>query len=435
MKHYGLAGDELLSVTGKDTGGALISLAPPWSEIVGYVTALAIGLLVGLEREQANTRHARPIPAGIRTFSLLALAGALGNLVMLSASIFVTISMALSYQLSARRDPGLTSEMAMLATFLLGAVALNAPAMAGGLGVITAWLLQSKGRLHDLATRTLSNQDVRDLIYLGAAAFVILPLLPDRTLDPWGTLNPHQLWMLAVAMMAVSAVGYFSLRRLGARKGLAVAGLAGGFASSTAVVVAMAEQAKETPGIASAAASAALLSNLGTVMLMSVIIGTFSLPLLTHLAWPLASAGVAVLLAALVCHHFSGHFLQPARNAASKGRAFDPLRAFSFVGLIAGIMLIACWMNSLLGAERSVWILGLSGVADVHAATAAAARMAASSSLSFVQAEQGIVAAFCGNTLLKCILASSNGGTRFAIRVVPGALLMMGAFSVAAIYI
>lgn len=352
---------------------------------------------------------------------------------MVSAGLFVTVAMALSYRLSARRDPGLTSEIAMLATFLLAAVALNAPAIAGGLGVITAGLLQSKGRLHDLATKALSTQDLRDLLYLSAAAFVILPLLPDQTLDPWGTLNPHQLWMLAVAMMAVSAVGYFSLRRLGARKGLAIAGLAGGFASSTAVVVAMAERAKETPGVASAAASAALLSNLGTVVLMSVIIGTFSLPLLTHLAWPLASAGAAVLLAALACHHFSGPSLQPARNAASKGRAFDPLRAFSFVGLIAAIMLIAGWMNSLLGAERSVWILGLSGVADVHAASPAA-RMAASSSLSYVQAEQGIVATFCGNTLLKCILASSNGGARFAMRVVPGALLMMGAFTVAAIY-
>lgn len=79
MKHYGLAGDELLGVTGKDTGSALIALAPPWSEVVGYFTALAIGLLVGLERERTHTRHARPIPARIRTFSLLALAAALAN--------------------------------------------------------------------------------------------------------------------------------------------------------------------------------------------------------------------------------------------------------------------------------------------------------------------------------------------------------------------
>lgn len=426
------------SGTGWDAGDALIPLVPPWSDVVGYVTALAIGLLVGLERERTHTSHAHPIPAGIRTFTLLALAGALanslGNVVMVSAGLFVTVAMALSYRLSARKDPGLTSEMAMLTTFLLGAVALNAPAMAGGLGVITAGVLQSKGRLHDLATRALSTQDVRDLLYLGAAAFVILPLLPDRTVDPWGTLNPRQLWMLAVAMMAVSAVGYFSLRRLGARTGLAVAGLAGGFASSTAVVVAMAERAKETPGIASAAAGAALMSNLGTIVLMSVIIGTFSLPLLTHMAWPLACAGVAVLLAALASHRFSGAALEPVHNAAKKGRAFDPLRAFSFVGLIAAIMLITGWMNSLLGAERSLWILGLSGIADVHAATAAAARMAASSSLSYGQAEQGIVAAFCGNTLLKCILAATTGGARFAMRVVPGALLMMGAFSVAAIY-
>lgn len=415
--------------------GPASSIASTWpgTAAAGYAAALGIGLLVGLERERVKGTGQRRRAAGIRTFALLALVGAsaasMGNAALLVAGVFVTAAMVVSYGRTSAADPGLTTEVAMLATFLLGAMALSRPGHAGALGIVVTLLLHSKVRLHRLATRLLSGQEVHDLLFLFLCALVILPLLPDHPIDPWNALNPRRLWTLAVAMMGVTALGYFSLKILGSRVGLAVVGLAGGFVSSTATIAAMGERAKVTPAFVPAAASAALMSNVGTIVQLVVVIGTFSLALLQRLALPLAAAGAVAVMAALVANKLS--FAKPVDLVAYYGkRVFEPLRAFGFAGLLAGVMLVAAWLRSVLGEGSVIWVLGVSGLVDVHAAAASAAQLESAASIASTQAEYGLLAAFGANSLLKCLMAWLKGGSAYALRVAPGIVLMLAVFAV-----
>lgn len=352
----------------------------------------------------------------------------MGDVALLVAGIFVVAAMIVSYGRTSAADPGLTTEVAMLATFLLGAMALNKPGPAGALAIVVTLLLHSKANLHAFATRLFSGQEVHDLLFLSLSAFVILPLLPDHPIDPWNALNPRKLWMLAVAMMGVTALGYFSLKLLGSRFGLAIVGLAGGFVSSTATIAAMGERAKAAPALASAAASAALMSNVGTIVQLVVVVGTFSLPLLHRLAWPLAAAGAVAVLAALIASRRS--FAKHIDLETFYGkRVFEPLRAFGFAALLASVMVVAAWLRSALGEGSVVWVLGASGLADVHAAAASAAQLESAASITLMQAEYGLLAAFCTNSLLKCLMAWLKGGNAFALRVAPGVVLMLVVFA------
>ena len=279
-------------------------MPPLPDDILGLGVALGVGLLIGIERERAKGTGPRRAAAGVRTFMLLGLVGALAHLVgeigTLVAGIFVTLAMLASYRRSQAADPGLTTEMAMLVTFFLGVLAMQAMPIAAGLGVVVALVLASKSTLHRFTRQVLSAQELHDLLLLTAAAFVVLPLLPDRTIDPWDAINPRKLWLLVVAVMAVSSAGYVALRAFGSRLGLALAGLAGGFVSSTATIAAMADRAKASPESSASFASAGLVSNVGTIIQLTIVLAALSPELLTHAAWPLAAAGVVAVGAAVV---------------------------------------------------------------------------------------------------------------------------------------
>nr|WP_175429285.1 DUF4010 domain-containing protein [Lysobacter enzymogenes] len=186
----------------------------------------------------------------------------------------------------------LTTEAAWLLTFLIGALAMREAAVSAALGVALAILLAAREHLHRFSRHWIGHEELRGLLLLAACAFIVLPLLPDRALDPWGAINPHQLWTLAVGVMIVSAAGYLATRVLGARAGLPIAGLAGGFVSSTATVAAMAERARIQPSLAPLAASAALMSNIATVLQLALVLGLFSPALLAWAVPALAGAGL-----------------------------------------------------------------------------------------------------------------------------------------------
>jgi uncharacterized membrane protein (DUF4010 family) len=385
----------------------------------GMLVALGIGLLVGLERERAKGSGPARKPAGVRTFALLCIAGAISGLIgsagIVVAGGFVVLAVIVGYWRGKDPDPGLTTEVAMLATFLLGILAMRAAALAAGLGVMVAIILASKNRLHRLSKRLLTEQELHDLLILAGAAFVILPLLPDRTIDPWQAINPYRLWVLVVAVMSVSSLGYLALRAFGSRVGLAIAGLAGGFVSSTATIAAMAERARRTPSVAATAASAGLMSNVATIIQLAVVLAALSPPL------------VALAAAALSSWRSFGSPVDAGTFAGK--RPFEPMAVLRFVGMLAAIILLAGILRSALGKESLVWVMALSGLADVHAAAAAAAQATASGHADLDQAALGLLAAFMANSLLKCMIALVKGGMAYAIRLVPGIAAMMAAFA------
>ncbi len=224
---------------------------PETSQLVGLVVALGIGLLVGIERERGKGRGPGRAAAGLRTFALVALLGAVAELVgtagLVVSGAFVALAALAGYRVTRARDPGLTTEVALVLVFLLGVLAMRQAGLAAGLGVAMALLLAAKSRLHRFVRNTLSERELHDALLLCAGAAIVLPVLPDRAIDPWQALNPRQLWRLALIVMALNAAGHVALRALGPRRGLPLAGLAGGFVSSTATIAAMGARARSHP--------------------------------------------------------------------------------------------------------------------------------------------------------------------------------------------
>lgn len=407
------------------------------SPVTGLSVALGIGLLVGLDRERARARGPLREPAGIRSFVLCSLAGAvavsLGEVGLLAAGLFLSALVTAGYLSTRDRDPGLSTEIALLITWLLGALSMRSPDVAAALGVLVAIVLASKQRLHRFSRRMLTRRELHDLLLLTAAAFVVLPLLPDRTIDPWRSINPHRLWVLVVAVMAISSVGYVALRIFGARLGLSIAGLAGGFVSSTATIAAMADRARADPALAPAAASAGLMSNVATVVQLAVVIGALSPAMLGWATPALIAAGAAVAAAAWLSTRSSSVATTiPVRKLVSQ-RPFEPMAALRFVALLGAIMLGSAMARSSLGEASLPWVLALSGLADVHAAAASAAQSMAREPLDAQLAEQGLMGAVIANSLMKCVVAAAKGGRRFASRLIPGTLLMAACFVLVAL--
>ncbi|UZW61924.1 MgtC/SapB family protein [Lysobacter enzymogenes] len=396
---------------------------------IGLGVALAVGLLVGLERERAHrVRSARQL-AGIRSFALSALIGAtavqLGEVGLLVAGATLGALVVAGYLGTRRRDPGLTTEAAWLLTFLIGALAMRTAAVSAALGVALAILLAARERLHRFSRHWIGHEELRGLLLLAACAFIVLPLLPDRSLDPWGAINPHQLWTLAVGVMTVSAGGYLASRVFGARAGLPIAGLAGGFVSSTATVATMADRARIQPSLAPLAASAALMSNIATVMQLALVLGVFSPALLAWATPALAGAGLGSLAAAWLAARAVAPEAGIAEAAAE--RPYDPWSALRLSALLAGVLIAASLARAWLGAGSLPWVLTLAGLADVHAAAAAAAQTVAHGGPAG-PAQCGLLGAFAVNGVVKCLVAVARGGRAYAWRVVAGVAGMQAAF-------
>ena len=171
---------------------------PP--EVLGLAVAFGVGLLIGVERERAKGSGPGRAAAGVRTFILLGLAGAIAQMIgpvgVAVAGAATALAIYASYRRTQASDPGLTTEFAMLVTLLLGVLAMRSPPLAGGLGALVAITLASKSRLHQFTRERLSQQELDDALLLVASAFVILPLLPNHTIDPWNSINPRKLWIL-----------------------------------------------------------------------------------------------------------------------------------------------------------------------------------------------------------------------------------------------
>lgn len=414
--------------------GSIWMTAAPMTDdmLVGLGIALGIGLLIGVERERAKGTGPGRAAAGVRTFMLLGLAGALAHLVgaagIAVAGVFITLAMLASYWRSHASDPGLTTEVAMLLTFFLGVLAMRVTPLAAGVGVVVALVLASKSRLHRFTRQVLSAQELHDLLLLAAAAFVVLPLLPDRTIDPWSAINPRRLWLLVVAVMAVSSAGYVALHAFGSKLGLALAGLAGGFVSSIATIAAMADRAKATPESSPSFASAALASNVGTIIQLTIVIAMLSPELLRLAAWPLTMAGAVAAGAASLASWSAFSSSSDGRSLAGK-RPFEPIRVLAFVAILGTIILLAAIARHWLGVRSLPWVLGASGLADVHAAGASAAQLVATGQVGAEHALLALLAALASNSSMKCVVAAIKGGRHYALRVVPGIVLMVVAFA------
>ncbi|MDE2234445.1 MAG: MgtC/SapB family protein [Gammaproteobacteria bacterium] len=400
-----------------------------FSAILGWITAIGIGLLIGLERERHKGRGSTRKQAGLRSFLLVSLTGAigmqLGPAALVVAILAVGALAVVSYWRTRGTDPGITTEMALVATLLLGALAMRDSAFAAALAVFIAIALAGKVPLHHFVRRVLSAQEVNDGLLLAAAVLIVLPLLPDHPLAILGGLNPRTLWLLAILVMGIQTLGHVFLRVLGPSHGLALAGLAGGFISSVATIAAMGQRARTEPVRFAASLAGAYMSNIATVLQLALLVGILMPALLLRLAPSLVLAGLVALVSALWTHWRSRSRQYTARPVAPSARLFSPREALIFAVLVGGLLWIADTAGRAAGAGALVLTATLAGFADTHAAAASVAQLALNGELPQTFALVAILSAFSSNAISKMLAALVSGGWRFALSFAAVAVVMM----------
>lgn len=407
------------------------------TQIMGLIVALGAGLLIGVERERRKGEGPSRDAAGLRTFTIIALLGATGALfgspllVAVGAAAVGLLALA-AYLRSSESDPGLTTEVAMVITYLVGALAMTAPQLAAGLGVLVALLLAARGPLHDLVRNRLTDREVLDALLLCGAALVVLPLMPDRAVDSLGILNPRVIWRLTVIVLAINAFGYVAQRALGARLGLPMAGFFGGFISSSATIAAMGTRASERPASAGSCVAAAALSNIATVVQLVAVLSLVSVTLLQRLLPAFVAMGtVAVGFGAWSAYR------AVKRSAASSdeigGRAFQPRQALVFSVTVTALLYGAALLQNAYGASGALIGIALGGFADAHSAAASAGALVAREAVTMPVGVWAVLLAVTTNTCTKLIVAAVTGGRSFLLALAPALIAMVAALWVAAL--
>lgn len=391
-----------------------------WQHFEPFLVALAVGLLLGLERERSHTRD---LPAGSRSFALLSLAGAIASgidaRVVAAGAIGVAVLLAVAYRRTRADDPGTTTVIAGLVAYLLGALAYTRPAQAVALAVVVAVLLVSKARIHRFAREIVSEVELEDAIKFFVVAFVILPLLPDQAIGPYGVLNPSKIWLLVVLLTGIGWLGYIGVRALGPQRGLLVTGLAGGFVSASATTASMGRLSKTETGLRASLASA-LVASLATFVQLLLVIGVVDIEVLRRL-WPPVLAGALVLVGVAAFVYRGG--TRPDQPAAEHQdnpdertmRPFALWPALALATVLTLALLVSRWAADMLGPNGLVLATFAAGLADAHAGAVAAASLAAKGDVTVDAALIGVAAALGSNLLVKVILAFASGGRRFGL--------------------
>ena len=405
------------------------------SEWLRLGEACAIGLLVGVERERNKGNGPHRASAGIRTFGAAGLAGAMGQMLggalLLSALALGTAALlAVAYSRTTTDDPGLTTEIAVLTTLVLGGLTINDPALAAAGGVAVAILLAAKAPVHRFVRTVLHQDELNDALILAAATFIVLPILPDRYIGPFSGFNPSLIWRLAILLMAIQASGHIAARIVGTRYGLAIAGFIGGFVSSTATTNAMGAKAKSNPPALNAASMAALLSSVATFVQLVIVIGATSRTAVAVVAMPLACGGASVIAySALLGLRARG---EEAGDYEGSGHAFDLKSALILAVSLAAVSVLAAALDARFGRQGATVAAGIAGFADTHAAAASVAALVAAGNMNASDCLIPILIGLTTNTVTKATLAIVSGGSRFALRIVPGLALAILATWVAA---
>jgi uncharacterized membrane protein (DUF4010 family) len=419
--------------------------ASPYLLLRNFLIALLIGALVGVEREKHKAASQGLSFGGLRTFILFAEAGAVAAWLsverdmpwlfvatVVAVAAVVTIAYVLESRINANPDAlGLTTELAAITVCLLGgAVMYGHAGIAVGLAIATSAVLAFKQPLHQLVEK-LGMDDIYAALKLLIATFIVLPVLPREAIDPWGALNPYQLWLLVILVSSLSLVGYVAVRWLGRAPGALVTGLTGGLVSSTAVSLAFARDSRANRHLHAGDSLAAgiLLAWVMMFVRIGFAVTVVNSALLAPLSIPF---GVMTVVAATAAGFF---YLRGARThrAAAPGTAEVPLRnpfslweAVKFCALFAVVLLLVKLTQTNFEAHGLYLVAALAGLTDVDAITLSMAGYAQQGG-NAATAVGAIVVAALTNTLVKCGFVVVLGSSELRSRVLPATAAMMAA--------
>ena len=399
------------------------------SDLLGIAVAALGGLAVGVERQRsghASGPHARF--GGVRTFTMLGgLAGLAGWLatqqllgfaiVLASGAVALIIA---GYLAAGTRDVDATSEAAALVVVAAGVAAgLGWRALASGVIALTTLLLAEKTRLHDFAGR-IDDEEMRAAARFGVMAVVILPLLPEGPVGPWGGIRPRELWMLVLFFTGISFAGYVAQRMFGPGRGYPVAGLLAGVVSSTNATLTFARLSRREPALSGPLAvgtvAACTMLFPRVFIAASVLNWDVARALLPYLAAPFLFGLLAVLMWWRRGAH-AGEGAVPPANPLQIGPALQMAAVFQVV------LFAVAGMNRLFGAGGLFASGAVLGLSDVDALTISMARTADAGVAAGVAAK-AIAVGILSNCVLKTGLAAALGTKPFT-RLAGGVLVAM----------
>lgn len=395
--------------------------------------ALGIGLLAGLERGW-STREAIPgsRAAGIRTFALCGLLGgttaALGQATGSAEGAALVLGIGFAgfaavlalFQRDANRAAATysaTTLVAALLTFVLGAYAvLGDMRVAGAVAVAMTGVLAAREDIHSLVKR-LTWPELRSALILLAMTLIVLPLLPDAPVGPYGGVNLREVWLIAIALAGVSFAGYGAVKVFGTERGVLLSALAGGLVSSTAVTMTSARRAAAGEGSAPLLAAGVAIASAVSFLRVLAIAAALQPDLVATLAAPLlAAAGVACAYAAItVTWRVTNNGSRAPEPATFKNPfSFWPLVGFAL--FLGAVILAGRIMGERYGEQGALWGAIAVGLADVASVTVSLARLVPQP-LSALGATQAILAAVASNVLAKLVTGAAIGGRRFALEL------------------
>lgn len=405
------------------------------------LVSASLGALLGLERQwsgQRNHPKAETV-AGARTFAVW---GALGTLcawidrahqpgIFLAGflGMILLVSLFLYRRVVRDRDIGLTTGGVSLATYLLGGlVAYGEVKTSVVVAVSLVVLLASKDWLHKMSQK-FTSADVYQALQFAAVTGIVLPLVPDHPYGPYGAFNPFNIWLMVVLVSGLGFAGYVAVRIFGGNRGLAMTGLLGGLASSTATTLAMSRESRDQPGLGQVCALAVILAC--TVMLgrVAILVGAVSPTLFAATApWLALMTVPAIIFAAWSWRHFRD---EEADGTAKPAEAHNPLNlrvAIQFAILYALIVLLVKWAQDVFGGAGLYVASFLSGLTDLDAISLSLAQLQKTGHVLAHEGARALVIAAMANALLKAGIAVTLGSTSMQGPV----LLVLGATALCA---
>jgi len=402
--------------------------------LAAFLASLAIGLLVGVERERNPAAK-----AGLRTFALTAVFGTVaamlgehagGAWVPAVGLALVGLAIVAAYHHAPPADdPGTTTVVALVLTYCLGALCwYGEQTLAAAIAVVVTALLYFKAELRGILER-FERRDLLAVIQFATLSVVILPILPDEGYGPYGALNPFRIWLMVVLISGLSLAGYIALKMVGVRHGLVLVGLFGGLVSSTATTLAYSKHARGGSPT-DVAAGVIVLANLTVLVRLAIVAAAVAPGILARLVPVLGAAFVAGAVVAFVFfrRRLAGdaEFPLPAVSNPTELRA-----SLGFGALFALVLLAAAWLSDVAGKSGLYAVALVSGLTDVDALTLSSLQLFTSAKLGAREAVVAIALALLANTAFKLGLVVTVGGKPLARRVILPALASVLAGAVA----
>lgn len=385
--------------------------------ILKFLIALALGALIGIERERKKEGAEF---AGVRTFILIAILGTISAYLSQDFPYFWIVSFAglvvlvgLSYLVTTRKndDVGITTEIAAFLTFALGMLCFADEGMllAPILAIIITTLLAIKPHLHQFAHRVSEKELINTLKFL-IIAFVILPILPDEVMGPLAVFNPFQIWLMVVFISAISFTGYILMKFIGPERGLGVTGIVGGLVSSTAVATSMAARVKESELLMKAAVFATVVASSMMFLRMLFEVSVINPTLLPQLSAPMMVMGILGILLGVFAWRRAE--IRQIDADLKLDNPFSLKPALIFGALFLAILFLSKIANIYLGSSGVYLASIISGVADVDAITISMALLAPDT-ISNNTAVTAITLAAISNTVFKFLITLFLGTRKF----------------------